>query len=69
MGCRMTKKSKKNVRGKENHVEIIPDDLEGMKRKELQKLCKTHKLKAIGKVVLIRGGGSLESKGFGDFWV
>ena len=53
MGCRMTKsrKAKKNVQTQENHIESLPDDLESMKRKDLQKLCKTYKLKAIGKVI------------------
>ncbi|XP_028413225.1 developmental pluripotency-associated protein 2-like isoform X2 [Dendronephthya gigantea] len=51
MGCRMTKgkRAKKNVQKDENHIESIPDDLESMKRKDLQKLCKTYNLKANGK--------------------
>lgn len=54
MGCRMTKgkRAKKNVKKEENHIENIPDDLESMKRKDLQKLCKTYNLKANGKVRL-----------------
>ena len=53
MGCRMSKakKSKKNASAEENHIESLPADLDTMKRKDLQKLCKKHKLKAIGKVI------------------
>jgi hypothetical protein len=46
-----SRKAKKNVQTQENHIESLPDDLESMKRKDLQKLCKTYKLKAIGKVI------------------
>ena len=52
MGCRMTKRKRamKNVQTGEDHIERLPEDLDTMKRKDLQKLCKTYKLKAIGKV-------------------
>ena len=55
MGCRMSKakKSKKNASAEENHIESLPADLDTMKRKDLQKLCKKHKLKAIGKVKIL----------------
>ena len=51
MGCRMTKskKAKKNAQTEDNHIECLPEDLDSLKRKDLQKLCKTYKLKAIGK--------------------
>ena len=54
MGCRMTKgkKAKKNVQTEDNHIENI-SDLETMKRKDLQKLCKKYKLKAVGKVMIL----------------
>ena len=55
MGCRMSKakKSKKNAHADEAHIESLPADLDTMKRKDLQRLCKKHKLKAVGKVVMI----------------
>ncbi|XP_046856503.1 developmental pluripotency-associated protein 4-like isoform X2 [Xenia sp. Carnegie-2017] len=52
MGCKMTKgkKSKKTETNvEETHVENIPKDLKSLKRRDLQALCKKHKLKAIGK--------------------
>ena len=54
MGCRMSKakKSKKNAHADEAHIESLPADLDTMKRKDLQRLCKKHKLKAVGKVVM-----------------
>jgi hypothetical protein len=30
---------------------FVPDELEGLKRKQLQALCKTHGIKANGKVL------------------
>lgn len=50
------KKAKRNASAEENHIESLPADLDTMKRKDLQKLCKKHKLKAIGKVKILLSG-------------
>ena len=56
MGCRMTKKSsskKKDAENKNNSNRLHPPDLDALKRKDLQKLCKAFHLKANGKVYTV----------------
>ena len=56
MGCETTKGKKSKTTEsnvEETHVEKIPKDLQSLKRRDLQALCKEHKLKAIGKVAKV----------------
>ena len=52
----MTKKSsskKKDAENKNNSNRLHPPDLDALKRKDLQKLCKAFHLKANGKVYTV----------------
>lgn len=51
MGCRMSKKSKKQTSVESQDNSVCPPDLDAMKRRDLQRLCKSFNLKAIGKNV------------------
>lgn len=50
MGCRMTKKSKKTAESQDESNGACPSNLDSMKRRDLQKLCKSLNLRAVGKV-------------------
>lgn len=49
MGCRMTKKSKKTAESQDESNGACPSNLDSMKRRDLQKLCKSLNLRAVGK--------------------